>query len=49
MPAEERVFSCIGEDPAAYPEQTALQRALKRWRLADGSVGIGAGVYPAER
>lgn len=41
--AEERVFGAPADDPAAYPETTALQRALKGALLSGKTVGMGKG------
>lgn len=41
--AEERVFGTILPDPSAYPENTALQRNLKRYLLTGKKVGMGLG------
>lgn len=46
--AEERVFGEIREDARAYPENTGLQRALKRFLLGGGRVGMGRGVIVPE-
>lgn len=43
--AEERVFGMAAGDPAAYPERTSLQRALKAHLLSGGRIGAGAGVH----
>lgn len=42
--AEERVFGFLAEDPADYPENTALQRSLKEALLAGTSVNMGLGI-----
>ena len=42
--AEERVFGKILEDPADYPEDTALQRDMKRYLLAGNRVDMGCGI-----
>lgn len=42
--AEERVFGYLSETPSCYPENTTLQRTLKK-ALTDGlSVGMGMGI-----
>lgn len=41
--AEERVFGALSEDPAAYPEATTLQAALKQALLAGNTPGMGKG------
>lgn len=46
--AEERVFGFLAKDAHAYPENTSLQRELKRYILAGKCVGMGAGVCIAE-
>lgn len=40
--AEERVFGFLAEDPATYPENTSLQRALKSYLLS-GKPAMSAG------
>lgn len=42
--AEERVFGFLSDDPNAYPENTALQRALKRYLLTGNEITMGAGI-----
>ncbi len=42
--AEERVFGAILPEPAAYPENTSLQRNLKNFLLAGNKVGRGMGI-----
>lgn len=39
--AEERVFGAPADDPAVYPETTALQRTLKAALLSGETVGMG--------
>lgn len=47
--AEEKVFGEIREDKSSYPENTSLQRALKRYLLTGKNPGIGFGVIPRHR
>lgn len=42
--AEERVFGKIQDDPADYPEETSLQRAMKQYLISGGKVDMGCGV-----
>ena len=42
--AEERIFGCVLEDPALYPEQTSLQRNAKAYLMAGHTLGSGYGV-----
>ena len=42
--AEERVFGTLSDDPDSYPEQTALQRTLKKALLSGETVGMGRGI-----
>lgn len=42
--AEERVFGRILEDPAGYPEDTSLQRDMKRWLQSGRTVDMGCGL-----
>lgn len=44
--AEERVFGIISDKPQEYPEDTSLQRMLKRFLLEGNAVGMGCGVIP---
>lgn len=44
--AEERVFGRLEEDPAAYPEETFLQRKMKSALLAGRTFGMGCGIRP---
>ena len=44
--AEEKVFGEIREDKSSYPENTSLQRALKRYLLTGKNPGTGFGVVP---
>ena len=44
--AEERVFGAVQEDPALYPENTALQKALKQFLLTGRKATAGAGIRP---
>lgn len=41
--AEERVFGEILEDKSSYPENTSLQRALKKYVLTGQNPGVGFG------
>ena len=42
--AEERVFGCLAEDPATYPEETSLQRKMKSALLEGKHFGMGCGI-----
>ena len=42
--AEERVFGQALDDPAHYPERTALQRNMKQYLLSGHSLGCGFGI-----
>ena len=42
--AEERVFGFLAEDPAAYPEETSLQRKMKNSLMAGKHYGMGCGI-----
>ena len=42
--AEERVFGKILDDPADYPEETSLQKALKQHLISGGKADMGCGV-----
>lgn len=42
--AEERVFGEIREDKNSYPENTTLQRTLKKYLLAGKNPGVGYGI-----
>ncbi len=42
--AEERVFGRILDDPAEYPEDSSLQRSLRRYLLDGGQIGMGCGI-----
>lgn len=43
LQAEQRVFPAVLEDKSRYPENTALQRNLKRYLLGGKEPGIGIG------
>lgn len=42
--AEERVYGFIADDYREYPEETGLQRGLKKYLLENGEPGIGYGI-----
>lgn len=42
--AEERVFGFLSEDPARYPETTALRKSLKQALLEGRTIGMGKGI-----
>lgn len=42
--AEDRVFGFLSDDPHNYPENTSLQKAVKRYMLDGKEVMMGAGV-----
>lgn len=42
--AEERVFGHLSDDPRKYPENTSLQKALKRYLLRGNEISMGAGI-----
>lgn len=42
--AEERVFGKLREDPALYPEDTSLQRSMKRYLISGKKVDMGCGI-----
>lgn len=44
--AEERVFGQVHANVSDYPENTSLQRSLKRFLLQGGRIGMGYGVIP---
>lgn len=46
--AEERVFGEIREDKESYPENTRLQRALKKFVMEGNDVGMGYGIIKME-
>ena len=46
--AEERVFGFLSNDPNYYPENTSLQKAVKRYMLDGNVVMMGAGIRPIE-
>ncbi|WP_217595648.1 acyltransferase domain-containing protein [Cohnella sp. GbtcB17] len=43
--AEERIFGAPQDDPAAYDEQTGLQRRAKAYLIAGGRLGAGLGIF----
>lgn len=42
--AEERVFGALRDEPAAYPEDTALRRSLRAALMAGKTVGMAMGI-----
>ena len=42
--AEERVFGFLSDVPAAYPEHTSLQRAVKQYLISGKEVKMGLGI-----
>ena len=46
--AEQRVFGSLQDDPAAYPQQTRLQAALKEFMLTGEKPGVGHGLRRIE-
>lgn len=42
--AEERVFGRLLEDPAQYPEETTLQKNLKKHLISGGKAEMGCGI-----
>ena len=42
--AEERVFGFLADNADIYPENTSLQKSIKRYILEGKSVGMGAGI-----
>ena len=47
--AEERVFGEIRQNPAAYPEDTTLQKRMKTHLMAGRTIGMGSGVRMIDR
>lgn len=45
--AEERVFGSISDKTEEYPEDTSLQRALKKFLLEGNRIGMGCGMIEA--
>ena len=43
LQAENRIFEGVLEDKSCYPEETSLQRAMKKYILAGKEPGIGVG------
>lgn len=46
--AEERVFITVKDNPEEYPENTALQRAMKRYLMDGKKVGSAGGILKVE-
>ena len=43
--AEERIFIQVQDNPDNYPENTRLQKSVKKYLQAGKKIGIGTGVF----